>query len=111
MSEYIFVTNIFEYSNIRIYSSHSAMNVYCRRSAHTMRKHIINVARKMREIPNLSFQACASKVGLREGLSPEKTLSGAHTVSISIMVVMLTNIMNLTNTKTYTKTNKQSVSV
>ena len=24
MSEYIFVTNIFEYSNIRIYSSHSA---------------------------------------------------------------------------------------
>ena len=27
MSEYIFVTNIFEYSNIRIYSSHSAKNM------------------------------------------------------------------------------------
>ena len=26
MSEYIFVTNIFEYSNIRIYSSHSGLN-------------------------------------------------------------------------------------
>ena len=26
MSEYIFVTNIFEYSNIRIYSSHSALD-------------------------------------------------------------------------------------
>ena len=26
MSEYIFVTNIFEYSNIRIYSSHSAVD-------------------------------------------------------------------------------------
>ena len=26
MSEYIFVTNIFEYSNIRIYSSHSDLN-------------------------------------------------------------------------------------
>ena len=26
MSEYIFVTNIFEYSNIRIYSSHSDMH-------------------------------------------------------------------------------------
>ena len=26
MSEYIFVTNIFEYSNIRIYSSHSGVN-------------------------------------------------------------------------------------
>ena len=25
MSEYIFVTNIFEYSNIRIYSSHSVL--------------------------------------------------------------------------------------
>ena len=64
------------------------MNVYCRRSTHIMRKHIKNIGRKMREIQNLSFQACASKVGLREGFSPEKTLSGAHTVSISIMVVM-----------------------
>ena len=27
MSEYIFVTNIFEYSNIRIYSSHSGVEV------------------------------------------------------------------------------------
>ena len=27
MFEYIFVTNIFEYSNIRIYSSHSGLNV------------------------------------------------------------------------------------
>ena len=27
MSEYIFVTNIFEYSNIRIYSSHSGVNL------------------------------------------------------------------------------------
>ena len=27
MSEYIFVTNIFEYSNIRIYSSHSGSHV------------------------------------------------------------------------------------
>ena len=29
MSEYIFVTNIFEYPNIRIYSSHSALNQRC----------------------------------------------------------------------------------
>ena len=28
MSEYIFVTNIFEYSNIRIYSSHSGVKAY-----------------------------------------------------------------------------------
>ena len=42
MSEYIFVTNIFEYSNIRIYSSHSALvhqmhtlNVFFRVSAFT----------------------------------------------------------------------------
>ena len=27
MSEYIFVTNIFEYSNIRIYSSHSGLKI------------------------------------------------------------------------------------
>ena len=27
MSEYIFVTNIFEYLNIRIYSSHSALKL------------------------------------------------------------------------------------
>ena len=28
MSEYIFATNIFEYSNIRIYSSHSDLSLY-----------------------------------------------------------------------------------
>ena len=40
----------------------------------------------MREIQKMYFQDCASsKADLRGGLSPEKTLSGAHTVSISMM--------------------------
>ena len=34
MSEYIFVTNIFEYSNIRIYSSHSGMEQFTSVSNH-----------------------------------------------------------------------------
>ena len=34
MSEYIFATNIFEYSNIRIYSSHSGLDLRAVRSPH-----------------------------------------------------------------------------
>ena len=52
--------------------------------AHIMRKHVkSNKNVTIQKIVSF-FQACASsKADLRGGLFPEKTLSGAHTVSIS----------------------------